>query len=82
MSGLCSPKVLSVLKIAVTNHIAVITFSQKMGRGERNSKLGTKLKKKKHLFTVLHQPSLHYSVSIMKSPDLNFLNLDLKGSNL
>jgi len=60
MSGMCSPKVLAVQKIAVTNHTAVITLSQKTGSGGKGAIIrsinGTKLEKKTliHSFTASH----------------------------
>ena len=58
---MCSSKVLAVQKIAVTNHNAVITFSQKMGWGRGKEQLLDLLMgpncRKKHLCAVL-QPAI------------------------
>lgn len=86
MSGMRSPKVLAVQKIAVTNHTAVITVSQKMARGKGaiiRPINGTKLEKKKSLIhSFKAKPSLQDSISRIKFPDVKFLNLDLSDSDL
>lgn len=80
-----SPKVQAVQKIAVTNHTAIIMFSQKMGRGEKELQTGDQTEEENiHSQFYITSPSMidNNSTHIMKSPELNFSKLDLKGSDL